>query len=83
MPTLSLAANETTVFIHLDKTAITPELIRQVEIYLRNFLAPSRFNQQGIPYVSDEEQADIEAIFLMLTNEDKEIAESIFVEDHQ
>lgn len=68
MQAVSLAANETTVFIHLDKSAITDKTVAEVNAYLRTFLS------DGIEFVSDEEQRDIEATLAALGDEDKQAA---------
>lgn len=68
MQAVSLAANETTVFIHLDKSAITDTTVAEVNAYLRTFLS------DGIEFVSDEEQRDIEATLAALGDEDKQAA---------
>ena len=66
MQTLSIAANDTSVFIHLDKSSITATTVDEVNTYLRSFLA------DDIAFVSDDEQRDIEAILAALTDEEKQ-----------
>ncbi len=65
MQAFSIASNDTTVFIHLDKTAITATTLAEITNYL------SRFLVDDIEYVSDEEQRDIEATLAALSEEDK------------
>jgi hypothetical protein len=71
MQALSIATNETTVFIHLDKSAITAATVAEVNAYLQHFLAQK--SEYDIEYVSDEEQRDIEATLVALTDEDKQL----------
>jgi hypothetical protein len=66
MQTLSIAANDTSVFIHLDKSMITSTTVDEVNAYLRSFLADE------IAFVSDDEQQDIEATLAALTDEEKQ-----------
>jgi hypothetical protein len=67
MQTLSIAANDTSVFIHLEKSTITSSTVDEVNAYLRSSLA------EEIAFVSDEEQQDIEATLAALTDEDKKL----------
>jgi hypothetical protein len=67
--TLNIASNDDTIFFSVDKNNITNDLIAKV-----NEILQEQYRKRLlIPYVSDEEQAELEAILNSLTDEDKEI----------
>ena len=67
--TLNIASNDDTLFFTVDKNNITNDLIAK----LNEILQEEYRKRLLIPYVSDEEQAELEAILNSLTDEDKEI----------
>jgi len=67
--TLNIASNDDTIFFTVDKNNITDDLIAKVN----EILQEEYRKRLLIPYVSDEEQAELEAILNSLTDDDKEI----------
>ncbi len=72
---LDIAISEKGVFIYFSKQLLINEKIKQVMQLLRDLQieAPNGYDEDGIPYVSDEEQAEIETKLASLTPEDREI----------
>ncbi len=82
---LDIAESDNAVFIHLDKTLLNEKKIKAALKLLREFQARHHtpdaeentlppIDLTGIPAMSDEEQAEVEAMLDSLTDEDKEVA---------
>jgi|GEM_PF-3555162 len=72
---VEIAESEHKLVLILDKDVLPKEEIEHTR---------SHFEQRDsspVGYVSDEEQADLEAILNAMTDEDKEIVRTIYIED--
>ena len=75
---INIAENEDTLFLAIEKKKMNSDLIEEINIILsEKFL----FNNL-IPQVDDEEQGEIEAMLIALSDEDKNITrnEKLFIE---
>lgn len=75
-PYIDLAENDTSIFIHINKTFLENEKVQHALRLLRDLVQEptEEVDEHGIPYVSDEEQAQIEASLDKLTAEDRAVA---------
>ena len=77
MPTIDIAENSSSIFIHLDKSMLINAKIREAFDTLKEFLSAESalppLDFSNIPIMSDEEQAEIEETLDAMTDEDKEI----------
>lgn len=77
MAAISITRNPASVIINIDRAAVVPERLEQALLQLRQTLEVSP-NLENDPFylepVSDEEQAEIEAMLRSIPPEDREIA---------
>ena len=73
---VDLAENDTSIFVHINKALLENESVQKALQLLRDLVTEPEedVDEYGIPYVGDEEQAEIEAILDNMSDEDKEIA---------
>jgi hypothetical protein len=78
MQTLSIFQNDSIFVATIDKQDISNDKLNLIENLLRSIMAVSDANirvidDSHIPYVDDEEQAEIEAILDARTEEDRQV----------
>lgn len=68
---LNIAENATTIFITIDKLQQPAQAEQALSLLRRLYF---EFGMANIPFVSDEEQEELEALLNAQSEEDKEIA---------
>ena len=82
MQTLSIAQNKDTFFVSIDRHKVSEDKLNLIEKFLRSIVSGKKLklDNSNIKPVSDEEQAEIEAILDAIPEDDKEIAFTKIVE---
>jgi hypothetical protein len=75
---IEIAETDHSVLVRLDKDILSRETIDRTIDRLKE---GEDLDYSHVGYVSDEEQADLEAILNAMTDEDKEIVRTIYIAD--
>ncbi len=79
MKTISIASNEDSVFIRLDKTLLDEKKITQFLNLIKEIFPETTSFPFPIELVDEQEQTEIETVLNNMSNDDKKIAISRFV----
>ncbi len=79
MKTISIASNEDSVFIRLDKTLLDENKITQFLNLIKEIFPETTNISFPVELVDEQEQTEIETVLNNMSNDDKKIAISRFV----